>query len=64
MVKSDSLHLGCSPPLSTFCLIQSVLTGSAVGKNLPPANAGDTGQPLGWEDPLEEEMTTDSSILA
>ena len=35
-------------------------------KNLP-ANAGDAGvtvQPLGWEDPLEEEMATHSSILA
>ena len=34
-------------------------------KNLP-ANAGDvTGVPsLGWEDPLEEEMATHSSILA
>ena len=35
-------------------------------KNLP-ANAGDTedvGSILGWEDPLEEEMATHSSILA
>ena len=34
-------------------------------KNLP-ANAGDAGvtvQPLGWEDPLEEEMATHSRIL-
>ena len=36
----------------------------------PPANTGDTGdsgmqvQSLGPEDPLEEEMTTHSSILA
>ena len=34
--------------------------GSGV-KN-PPASAGDT-DPLGWEDPLEEEMATHSSIL-
>ena len=27
-------------------------------------NAGDTGSMLGWEDPLEEEMATHSSILA
>ena len=26
-------------------------------------NAGDTGQSLGWEDPLEEGMATHSSIL-
>ena len=35
-------------------------------KNLP-ANAGDTGDAglmPGWEDPLEKEMTTQSSILA
>ena len=33
----------------------------------PPASAGDTedmGSILGWEDHLEEEMTTYSSILA
>ena len=33
----------------------------------PPAKAGDTdmqGRSLGWEDPLEEEMATHSSILA
>ena len=32
-------------------------------KNLP-ANAGDTVQSLGQEDPLEEVMATHSSILA
>ena len=32
-------------------------------KNLP-ASAGDMGLILGWEDPLEEEMATYSSILA
>ena len=37
--------------------------GGAVVKN-PPANAGDTGSILSWEDPLEEEMATGSSILA
>ena len=33
----------------------------------PPVKAGDTGdavRSLGWEDPLEEEITTRSSILA
>jgi len=29
-----------------------------------PANAGDAGQSLGQEDPLEKEMTMHSSILA
>ena len=30
----------------------------------PPANAGDAGSILGWEDPLEEGTATHSSILA
>ena len=30
----------------------------------PPANAGDVGSPLHWEDSLEKEMTTLFSILA
>ena len=38
------------------------LRGSVV-KNWP-ANAGDARLILGWEDPLEKEMATDSSILA
>ena len=29
-----------------------------------PANAGDMGSILGWEDPMEEEMATHSNILA
>ena len=36
---------------------------NAMVKN-PPANAGDLGSTLGWEDPLENEMATHSSILA
>ena len=37
--------------------------GGPVVKN-PPANAGDLGLILGWEDPLEKEMATHSSVLA
>ena len=40
--------------------------GGSVVKNLP-TNAGDAKdvvQSLGWEDPLEKEMATHSSILA
>ena len=37
--------------------------GGSVVKN-PPANAGDMGLILGWEDALEEEMATDFTILA
>ena len=32
--------------------------------NNPPANAETWVPPLSWEDPLEEEMATPSSILA
>ena len=39
------------------------LPSGSVVKNLP-ANAGDVGSSLGWEDPLEEGMATHSSILA
>ena len=37
--------------------------GGSVIKN-PPANAGDTGLIPDWEDLLEKEMETHSSILA
>ena len=37
--------------------------GGSVVKNLP-VNAGDLGSVLGWEDSLEKEMVTHSSILA
>ena len=53
----------------TFTTLLSYLWGfprDAVVKN-PPAVAGitgDTGSILGWEDSLEEEMATHSSILA
>ena len=40
----------------------TALFGSAV-KN-PPANAGDTVQSLGWEDPLQEGMAIQYSCLA
>ena len=43
-----------------------VFPGGSVVKNLP-ASAGDVetqAQSLGWEDPLEEEVATHSSILA
>ena len=45
-----------------FVLSWGVPGGSAV-KN-PPVNAGDPDLIPGWEDPLEKEMATHSSILA
>ena len=38
--------------------------GGTVVKKNPPANAGDAGDPLGQEDPLEQEVATYSSTLA
>ena len=46
------------------CVYIASFPGGTVVRN-PPTNAGDTQvQPLGQEDPLEEEMATDSSVLA
>ena len=40
-----------------------ILNGVCVVKNLP-ANAGDLGSILDWEDPLEQERATHLGILA
>ena len=42
------------------------LTGFPAGSSVknPPANAGDLVRSLSWEDPLEKEVATHSSILA
>ena len=45
-----------------YTVEEMTLWASEMVKNLP-ANAGDAGDP-DWEDPLEEGMTTHSSILA
>ena len=42
-------------------LINADLPGGSVVKNLP-ANAGDAGSSLGYANPLEKGMATDSSI--
>ena len=47
---------------TTFCL-SILLTDGSVVKN-PLANAVDVGLILGWNDPLEKEMTAHSSFLA
>ena len=51
--------------MTTFCCLDlgSGFPGGSDGKE-PTCNAGDLGQSLGWEDPLEEGMVTHSSILA
>ena len=45
--------------LGMFTIISLGFLDSSVGKE-SPCNAGD----LGWEDPLEEGMATQSSVLA
>ena len=44
----------------------TLLSACAVVKNLPTkaGDAGDVSSTSGWEDPLEKEMETHSSILA
>ena len=48
---------------SRHTCIHTGFSGGSVVKN-PPASAGETGSIPGLEEPLEEEMTTHSSILA
>ena len=56
------IHLTLRNELWTNSIYQGFPCGSVV-KNLH-ANAEDMGSIPGWEDPLEEGMTTHSSILA
>ena len=46
-----------------FTMVKMGFQIGSVVKN-PPANAGDTGSTPGQEGPLEEEMTSHSSILS
>ena len=48
--------------LFLFTLLRGFPSGSVIWN--PPADAGNVHTIPGWEDPLEEEMATDSSILA
>ena len=49
--------------MRTLCYPVNSSPGGSVVKN-PPASAGDAVRSLGWEDPLEREMATRSSVLA
>ena len=53
--RHESLNIGI--------YVKRGLLGGTVVKN-PSANAGDPGSVPGWEDALEKEMATHSSILA
>ena len=55
-------------PSSLFCFVSRIhllvgFPGGSDGKESAPS-AGDLGSMLGWEDILEKEMATHSSILA
>ena len=53
----------CHHMTSPLCLCAWVFPGGSVVKNLP-AKAGDVGSILGWNNPLETETESHSSILA
>ena len=62
-IRSDVIKV---PPRNWPVSLRAGFPGGASGKN-PPDNAGDVrniGLVPGWEDPLEKEMATHSSILA
>ena len=56
-------ELDTTERLSTHVVLMWGFPGGSVVKNMP-ANTGDMGLILGWEDPLEWEMETHPSILA
>ena len=56
MEANSDLYLAASKPRRAFLVAQMV-------KSLPAARETQV-QSLGWEDPLEKEMATHSSILA
>ena len=63
-MEGSHLRLLTSILANYYCLKKDKdFPGGSVVKDLP-ANAGDTVQSLGWEDAPEEEMATQSSILA
>ena len=71
--QSDLLPLPCSNPWHQplldclfFCGHSQGLPGGSLVKNLPPMQEMQETKfwSLGWEDPLEKEMATHSSILA
>ena len=60
---SSSLYIICLFLYFFFNLKQYLLTSFSLVKNLPAMQETQVWS-LGWEDPLEEEMATHSSILA
>ena len=57
-------QLGLTNPLgSTVALVFSCFPGSSGGKE-SACNASDPGRSLGWGDPLEKGMATQSSTFA
>ena len=78
IMPSRSIHIVTNDRISSFlCFVYLLLLithmyvyihmgfpGGAVIKNLPASSGETCVRSLGWEDPLEQEMTTHSRILA
>ena len=63
LVVCHTIYLICVTIVYIHVMNQVGLTGGSVVRN-PPAMQEMKIQTLGWEDPLEREMATPSSILA
>ena len=63
LVVCHTIYLICVTIVYIHVMNQVGLTGGSVVRN-PPAMQEMKIQTLGWEDPLEKEMATPSSILA
>ena len=63
--ERGGLHLSSPEPsaLKSHCNVFWGIPGISAGKECA-CNAGDPGSIPGWEDPLEKEMATHSSILS
>ena len=63
LVVCHTIYLICVTIVYIHVMNQAGLAGGSVVKNLPAMQEMQI-QTLGWEDPLEKEMATPSSILA
>ena len=63
LVVCHTIYLICVTIVYIHVMNQAGFAGGSVVKNLPAMQEMQI-QTLGWEDPLEKEMATPSSILA
>ena len=65
MMSETTIHSSCLVAhlyLTLYKLYQEGFPGSSDSEE-SACNTGNSGEPLGWEDPLEKGMATHSSIL-